>query len=118
MFKSAKVSVYFAVLVMFVFVSVVSAELIDDFGGPQRGSWAPARWWYGKDWTKRGKFAISGKEGTRLDIAFARGRREKEIEAAGGFVAQVDVQQVRGRAAVCIGSKEFEKKGIAVVVTG
>ncbi|MHC4707350.1 MAG: Calx-beta domain-containing protein [Planctomycetota bacterium] len=118
MLNVAKVSVYFVVLVMFVFISVGSAELIDDFDGPQRGSWAPARWWHGRDWTKRGKFVIEGKEGTRLDIAFARARREKEIEAAGGFVAQVDVQQVRGRAAVCIGSKEFEKKGIAVVVTG
>jgi hypothetical protein len=97
---------------------VGSAELIDDFGGPQRGSWAPARWWYGQDWTKRGKFIISGNEGTRLDIAFARARREKEIEAAGGLVAEVDILEVRGRAAVCIGSKEFEKKGIAVVVTG
>ena len=118
MLNVAKVSVYFVVLVMFVFISVGSAELIDDFDGPQRGSWAPARWWYGRDWTKRGKFVIEGKEGTRLDIAFARARRERQIEAAGGFVAQVDVQQVRGRAAVCIGSKEFEKEGIAVVVTG
>jgi hypothetical protein len=118
MLKSARVSVYFVVLVMFVFVSVGSAELIDDFDGPQRGTWAPARWWYGQDWARRGKFAISGKEGTKLDIAFARSRREKEIEAAGGLVAEVEIEQVRGRAAVCIGSKEFEKNGIAVVVTG
>ncbi len=118
MLKSAKVSVYFVVLIMFVFVSVVAAELIDDFGGPQRGSWAPARWWYGQDWARRGKFVVPGNEGTKLDIAFARARREKEIEAAGGFVIEVDIEQVRDRAAVCIGSKEFEKKGIAVVVTG
>jgi hypothetical protein len=120
MTKSCKVLSFLAVLIVLGFAQIGSAELIDDFGGPQKGSWAPARWWYGQDWTKRGKFIISGNEGTRLDIAFARARREKEIEAeaAGGLVAEVDILEVRGRAAVCIGSKEFEKKGIAVVVTG
>jgi len=118
MVKCSRIQLCLLMCAVLGLAEVGSAELVDDFDGRQKGSWAPARWWYGQDWTRRGKFVISGNEGTRLDIAFARGRREKEIEAAGGLVAEVEVLELRGRAAVCIGSKEFEKEGIAVVVAG
>jgi|GEM_PF-3674346 len=116
MVKSEKVLVYLVALINLLLISSVSAELIDDFDGPQKGSWAPARWWYGRDCATRGKFIVNDKEGPKLDIAFSRGRRAKEIVAAGGLVVEVEVVQVRGSAAICIGSKEFEENGIAVVV--
>jgi len=115
---SLTTSICLFICAVLVLPQVGSAELIDDFDGPQRGTWAPARWWYGRDWACRGKFIVPGDEASMLDIAFSRAGREREIVAAGGFVIEVEVLEVRGRAAICIGSKEFENKGIAVVVRG
>jgi hypothetical protein len=60
---------------------------------------------------------VPGKAAPKLDVAFSRGRRLEEITAAGGFVVEVDIFEIKGSAAaICIASSEFEKQGIAVVV--
>jgi len=114
MLTPSRVRVYVIVLAVLGVGQVGLAELVDDFSGPQTGSWAPARWW--DDYACRGRLVLSGDKAPKLDIAFSRGQREKEIIAAGGFVVEVDIPEVRGSAAICIGSADFQKKGIAVVV--
>jgi hypothetical protein len=94
----------------------VYAELLDDFGGPQRGTWAPVRWWYGPDAACRGKFVLDGNQAPMLDLAFSRAQRLAEITTAGGFIVEVEVLEIRGQAGVCIGSRDYKEKGIAVVV--
>ena len=92
-----------------------SADLFDDFSGDQTGSWAPARWW--DDYARRGRFVVPGKRSPKLDVAFSRGQRLQEIKAAGGFVIEVDILEIRGSAAgICIASADYQKQGIAVVV--
>jgi hypothetical protein len=101
-------------LVMLGLVQVGSAELMDDFSKPQKGSWAPARWW--DDYARRGRLVIPNDKAPKLDVAFSRARREKEIIAAGGFVIEVDVLEIRSMAAICIGASNFEERAIAVVL--
>ncbi len=94
---------------------VAIGELVDDFGSAQSGTWAPARWW--DDYARRGRLVVPGGKAPKLDVAFSRSRRKEEITAAGGFVVDVDVVDIKGSAAaICIGSSDFEKRGIAVVV--
>ena len=114
MVQSWKVSVFWFLLVILCLAQVGLGELVDDFDEPQKGSWAPARWW--DDYAKRGRLVVPGDKGPKLDIAFSRSRREKEIIAAGGFVVEVDVLEIRQIAAICFGASDFEKKGIAVVL--
>jgi len=108
----------YLLIILFCLLSspMVYAELIDDFGEPQRGTWAPARWWYGPDAACRGKFVLQGNEAPMLDIAFSRAQRLAEITAAGGFIVEVEVLEIRNRAGVCIGSRDYKEKGIAVIV--
>jgi hypothetical protein len=114
MARSLKVSGCLVALVILGFVSIGSAELVDDFGGPQNGSWAPARWW--TDYARRERLTIPSDTAPKLDIGFSKARREKEIIAAGGFVVEVDVLEIRGLAAICIGASEYEERAIAVVL--
>jgi hypothetical protein len=91
------------------------ADLFDDFSGAQRGSWAPARWW--DDYACRGRFVVPAKSSPKFDVAFSRGRRAAEINAAGGFVIEVDVIEIRGdRAVISIGAGDIEKAAVAVVL--
>ncbi|MHC4621191.1 MAG: Calx-beta domain-containing protein, partial [Planctomycetota bacterium] len=106
----------FCLAAVFALPTGALAELFDDFSAEQTGSWAPARWW--DDYARRGRFIVPGGRAPKLNVAFSRGRREKEIIAAGGFVVEVDVLEIMGSAAICIGSQEFEEKGIAVVLAG
>ena len=115
MAKLSKVSSCLIVLIVLGSVRIGSAELFDDFSGPQTGSWAPVRWW--DDYARRGRLVVPGDTAPKLDVAFSRGPRENEITAAGGFVVEVDILEIRGSsAAICIGSHEFETRGIALVV--
>jgi len=100
---------------VFAMATPASADLFDDFSGDQTGSWAPARWW--DDYACRGQFIVPGKCSPKLDVAFSRGQRASEIKAAGGFVIEVDILEIRGSAAgICIASADYQKQGIAVVV--
>ena len=60
-------------------VNSAFGNFYDDFSGLQRGSWAPARWWYGEDHACRGKFIMPGNKSTMLDIAFSRAQRLQEM---------------------------------------
>jgi hypothetical protein len=92
-----------------------SAELFDDFSGDQTGTWAPTRWW--NDYARRGLFVAPGNLSPKLDVAFSRAQRLHEIKTAGGFIIEVDILEIRGAAAgICIGSADYKKGGIAVVV--
>ena len=98
-------------------VTSASAELFDDFSGEQRGSWAPARWW--DDYACRGQFVVPGNKAPKLDVAFSRAQRASEINAAGGFVIEVDLVEIRqGSAIIGIGSGEVENAAVAVVLYG
>jgi hypothetical protein len=109
-------------LVVFAYVAAILvtpksglADLFDDFSGAQCGSWAPARWW--DDYACRGQFVVPGKKAPKLDVAFSRGERAAEINAAGGFVIDVDVVEIReGRAIISVGAGDIEKAAFAVVV--
>ncbi|MHC4154265.1 MAG: Calx-beta domain-containing protein [Planctomycetota bacterium] len=91
------------------------AELFDDFGTEQSGTWAPVRWW--DDYACRGQFVVPGNKSPKLDVAFSRTQRAAEINAAGGFVIEVEVVEIRGdRAIIGIGSGEVERAAVAVVV--
>jgi len=114
MLRSSRVTVYVIVLAVLGLCSAGLAELMDDFSGPQTGSWAPTRWW--DDYARRGQLVLPGDKAPKLDIAFSRGPREKEIIAAGGFFVEVDILEIRGSAAICTGASDFEKRGIAVVL--
>jgi hypothetical protein len=92
-----------------------SADLFDDFSGEQSGSWAPARWW--DDYACRGQFIVPGNKSPKLDVAFSRAQRAVEIDAAGGFVIEVDVVEIReGSAIIGIGSGEVRNAAVAVVL--
>jgi hypothetical protein len=52
-----------------------------------------------------------------LDIAVSRAQRLKEIKAAGGFVVEVDILELRNEAGIFMGSVDYKEKGIAVVVS-
>jgi len=107
--------VFACALAVFAMGTSASADLFDDFSGDQTGSWAPARWW--DDYARRGRFVVPGKNAPKLDVAFSRGQRATEIKAAGGFVIEVDILEIRDSAAgICIASADFLKQGIAVVV--
>ncbi len=94
---------------------LVVADLIDDFGELQSGSWAPARWW--DDYARRGRFVVGADKSPKLDVAFSSGQRAAEINAAGGFVIEVDVVEIRdGRAIIAVGAGEVEKAAFAVAV--
>jgi len=113
--KLLKVSFCLIVLIVPGSVRIGSAELLDDFSGAQSGSWAPVRWW--DDYACRGRLIIPGDSAPKLDVAFSRGLRAKEITAAGGFVVEVDILEIRGSsAAICIGSNRFEERGIALLL--
>jgi hypothetical protein len=100
-------SVLFCLAAAFALPTGALADLFDDFSAEQTGSWAPARWW--DDHARRGRFIVPGGSAPKLDVAFSRGQREKEIIAAGGFVVEVDILEIMGSAAICIGSQESEK---------
>ncbi len=115
MAKLLQVSSCLIVLIVLCSARPGSGELLDDFSGPQAGSWASVRWW--DDYASRGRLIIPDNAAPKLDVAFSRGRRAKEITAAGGFVVDVDILEIRGSsAAICIGSGQFEERGIALVV--
>lgn len=102
-------------VVVFGVVECAWGELLDDFSGEQRGSWAPARWW--DDYACRGRFIVPGGKSPKLDVAFSRGHRAAEIDAAGGFVVEVDVVEIReGSAIVGIGSGDVENAAVALVL--
>ncbi|MHC4499041.1 MAG: hypothetical protein ACYS21_08030, partial [Planctomycetota bacterium] len=89
------------VLSVLLWLAVVSAmatsawaELFDDFSAEQSGTWAPVRWW--DDYACRGQFVVPGNKSPRLDVAFSRTQRAAEINAAGGFVIEVEVVEIRG----------------------
>jgi hypothetical protein len=89
--------------------------LFDDFSGAQCGSWAPARWW--DDYACRGRFVVPGNKAPKLDVAFSRGQRASEINAAGGFVIEVEVVEIgEDRAVISIGAGDIQKAAVAVVV--
>ena len=106
---------FICVFVVFAMATSVSADLFDDFSGDQTGSWAPARWW--DDYACRGRFIVPGKRSPKLDVAFSRGQRATEINAAAGFVIEVEVVEIReGWAAINIGNGDIEKAAVAVVL--
>jgi hypothetical protein len=107
--------VFVCAVVVFVIGESASADLFDDFSGEQTGSWAPARWW--DDYARRGRFVVPGNHSPKLDVALSRAQRASEIIAAGGFVVEVDILEMRGSAAgICIASADYQKQGIAVIV--
>jgi len=103
---------------MFVVLAIgtsASADLFDDFSGPQTGSWAPARWW--DDYACRGQFIVPAKKTPKLDVGFSSGRRASDINAAEGFVIEVDLLEIKGDwAAVSVGTGDIEKAAVAVVL--
>ncbi|MHC4648592.1 MAG: Calx-beta domain-containing protein, partial [Planctomycetota bacterium] len=105
----------FCVVLVLAMVTTVPADLYDDFGESQSGSWAPARWW--DDYACRGRFLVPAKSSPKLDVAFTRGNRVSEINAAGGFSVEVEVVEIRGKwAAVNLGAGEVGQAAVAVVV--
>ena len=77
-------TVFVCTVAVFAMGTSTSADLFDDFGGDQTGTWAPARWW--DDYARRGRFVVPGNRSPKLDVAFSRAQRLQDIKAAGGFV--------------------------------